>query len=493
MPDKPNILIFMTDHQRADTVLPEHPAVTPNLDEFCKQSIIFTNTFCPSPHCCPSRATFHSGLYPSRHGVWNNIGNDQAHARGPKPGVRLWSEDLADADYRLAFAGKWHVSMEKSPADCGWEELFATACAKQYKRIEAESRKPRASGWDKYKVIAEQPEDTTRGEGQILRKGYATYTQYGTREEGNVDDERTVSEIVNILPDLASSGRPWGAFVGCQGPHDPYYAPQRFIDMNELENVPLPENFGDTMADKPRLYQRMRRMLWGQLSEREYREAIRHFWAYCSYLDDLFGKVLAALEETGQADDTLVLYCSDHGDYCGEHGLFSKGIPCFRGAYNVPAVMRFPKGIQGAPRRVDEFVSLADFAPTFLELAGVETDREFTGRSLVPLLRGETPEDWRDEMQFQCDGVELFVTQRAVMTKQYKYVFNGFDEDELYDLTKDPHEMHNVAGDPGYDQIKREMCGRLWRFAAEQKDRVHCSYITTGIAPYGPADAFREQ
>jgi arylsulfatase A-like enzyme len=92
----PNILIMMTDHQRGDTVLPEHPAITPNLDCFSEEGVTFEETYCPSPHCCPSRATFFTGLYPSRHGVWNNICNDQALSYGLKDGIRLWSEDLAD-------------------------------------------------------------------------------------------------------------------------------------------------------------------------------------------------------------------------------------------------------------------------------------------------------------------------------------------------------------------------------------------------------------
>ena len=87
--DRPNILIFMTDHQRGDTVLPEHPAVTPNLDKFAREGVIFAETYCPAPHCCPARATFFSGLYPSRSGVWNNVCNDQRLSRGLKPGIRL--------------------------------------------------------------------------------------------------------------------------------------------------------------------------------------------------------------------------------------------------------------------------------------------------------------------------------------------------------------------------------------------------------------------
>jgi arylsulfatase A-like enzyme len=192
-------------------------------------------------------------------------------------------------------------------------------------------------------------------------------------------------------------------------------------------------------------------------------------------------------------ENTVVLYCSDHGDYCGEHGLFAKGIPCFQGAYRVPAVMRWPGGIVNPGRRIDRFVSLADFAPTFSELAGRQPDGGLTGRSLMPFLRDEEPTDWREEIHTQCNGVELYYTQRSVMTADYKYVFNGFDQDELYDLRNDPHEMKNVADDPAYEQIKREFCGRMWRFAREQGDGATNSYITVSLAPYGPAEAFSRE
>ncbi len=222
------------------------------------------------------------------------------------------------------------------------------------------------------------------------------------------------------------------------------------------------------------------------------REAIRHFWAYCTYLDDLFGQLLAALDATGQRENTLVLYTSDHGDYCGEHGLFAKGIPCFQGAYRVPAVIRWPAGVVAPGRRDDAFVSLADFGPTFQDVAGVASGTA-TGASLLPFLRGESPASWRDEIHTQCNGVELYYTQRSVMTRDFKYVFNGFDRDELYDLRTDPHEMRNLAADPAYESVKREMCGRMWRFAYQEDDTAINPYITVGLAPYGPAEAFRRR
>ncbi|MCX5672726.1 MAG: sulfatase-like hydrolase/transferase [Planctomycetota bacterium] len=479
---RPNILIFMADHQRGDTVLPDHPVVAPHVRRLAREGVTFTQTFCPSPHCSPARATFHSGLYPTRAGVWNNVCNNQALTRGLADGVRLWSQDLAEAGYRLAWSGKWHVSVKESPRDRGWTELFVSGAKPAEHQI----------GWDKYREMAQRPEPAARGEGEILRPGYGAYRLYGTAADaGQAYDERTVAAAVKALPDLAAKGEPWAMFVGIASPHDPYVAPKRCLDLYDLKDVPLPANFDDDFKDKPRVYQRMRRQAWGQLTEREIREGIRHFWAYCSYVDELFGKVLAALDATGQADNTLVLFTSDHGDYGGEHGLFAKGIPCFRGAYHVPAVVRWPGGVRKAGRQVGEFVSLADFGPTFLEAAGIKAPREFSGASLVPFLRDEPPAGWRDDIHTQCNGVELYYTQRSVMTREHKYVFNGFDEDELYDLRQDPHEKRNVAADPAYEKIKQDLVRRMWRFACREQDTAINSYITVSLAPFGPAEAFR--
>ena len=481
---RPNILIFMTDHQRGDTVRPEHPCKTPHIDAFAREGVLFDQVFCPAPHCCPARGTFHSGLYPTRSGVWNNICNDQALTRGLKPGVRLWSEGLAEVGYRMAWTGKWHVSVEEGPQDRGWQQVL---------RVSAHKAREHHTAWEQYEKLAQRAADAERGEGQILRPGYGTYTMYGTRpDHGKHHDELVTQDAVETLPELAKGDDPWCMFVGAVAPHDPYVVPQRFRDLYDLDDVPLPPSYADDLADKPRIYQRMRRQVWGQLSEREIREGIRHFWAYCSWLDDLFGQILAALDATGQADDTLVLYCSDHGDYCGDHGLFAKGIPCFQGAYHVPAVLRWPNGIANPGRRVGELVSHADWAPTFLELAGVEPRQRFTGASLVPFLRDETPADWRDAIFTQCNGVELYYTQRSVMTKDFKYVFNGFDDDELYDLRADPHEMHNLAADPAYEAVKLALVRRLWKFAHRESDGAINGYITVALAPRGPAEAFRE-
>jgi arylsulfatase A-like enzyme len=298
---------------------------------------------------------------------------------------------------------------------------------------------------------------------------------------------------LDALAGLAGRDEPWVLFVGVNGPHDPYFVPAEHVNRYDLSEVPLPASYRDDMRDKPGIYQRMREQIWDQMGPEEIRDAIRHHWAYCTELDGWFGELMSALDETGEGDDTLVLYCSDHGDYCGEHGIFCKGIPCFRGAYHVPAVLRWPAGIASPGRRVEEFVSLCDFGPTFLELAGAPAQRDFTGRSLVPFLREEPVVDWRQDMMTQCNGVELYYTQRSITTKEWKYVINGFDFDELYDLRSDPHEMRNLARRPGYQDIKRQLSHRLWKFARQEQDSAPSQYITVALAEYGPAEAFRDE
>jgi len=480
--DRPNILIVMTDHQRGDTVLPEHPAITPNVERLAREGVTFSEAYCPSPHCCPSRATFMTGLYPTRSGVWNNVLNQQALSYSLRDGVRLWSEDLREAGYNLAYSGKWHVSATEGPKDRGWEELYVTAGPAQV----------RGGEWEDYRRRAAEPEPSVRAPGQYLRPGYGAGQLYGAREDGAAYDLPVVENALDAMPGLAASGAPWALFVGLLAPHDPYFVPQRFLDRYDLDEVPLPPSFADSLEDKPRIYRRMRRQIWDQLSEDETRDAIRHYWASCTRLDEQFGQILTRLDELGQAENTLVLYCSDHGDYCGDHGLFAKGIPCFRGAYNVPAVMRWPAGIAAPGRRVDAFVSLADFGPTFAELGGNSADPNLSGRSLAPFLAGETPADWRDDIHTQCNGVELYYSQRSVTTKEYKYVFNGFDDDELYDLRSDPNEMHNLAGDEAYEEVKRHLVRRMWRFAHGEDDTMVSAYCTVALAPYGPGEAFRD-
>ena len=487
MDTRPNILVFMTDQQRGDSVLSTSQARMPNLDRFRQEGVTFSQTFCPSPHCCPARATFLSGLYPSQHGVWNNVNVGNTLSQGLYDGVRLWSEDFDEAGYRMFYTGKWHVSNTEGPRDRGWTGGRPTANPGKKPPPGARNPRPDPYEWKRYDGIDSKWDPASRGEAEILRPGYGTYTHYGEKENP-FNDQTVVDRAVESIRGMETAGQPWCQFVGTLGPHDPYTPPARFVDMVDLDDIELPASFGDRMDDKPGLYRRTRDR-FDQLSEREHREAIRHYLAFCSFEDDLFGQVLRALDDRGEADNTLVLFVSDHGDYMAEHGLWCKGLPCFSGAYHVPAVVRWPRAVANPGRDVDALVSLADFAPTFLELAGMDLAPGLVGRSLIPFLRDETPVPWRDAIFTQSNGNELYGIQRSVMTRDWKYVYNGFDYDELYDLRNDADETRNLAGQPGTEETVLALSKRLWRFARETDDVCINPYIMVSLAPYGPGVA----
>jgi arylsulfatase A-like enzyme len=482
LPRRPNILIFQNDQQGGQTLDPGCPCHMPNADRLAREGLTFRRTYTTTAHCCPSRATFMTGLYPSRHGIYNNVLNDAAIHTSLNPGVVTFSEVLRDAGYAMGFSGKWHVCRDEQPKDRGWEQYHATAVEGEWHGLR----------WERFRALAQEPEDTTpRQRGQLLRPGWGRYQLYGTRApEPESDpflpgDLKTVQMGIQALEELAAGDQPWCLYVGPVGPHDPYIIPEHYATMYDPQDVPLPPNWHDNLLDKPRVYQRQQRF-WRQLSADEYREAIAHYWGFCTMQDDLLGMVLDALERTGQADDTLVVFTSDHGDYAGAHGLFMKGVAAFDECYRIPCVMRWPAGIQELGRVVDAFVSLADFAPTFAELAGAQMPAA-SGRSLTPFFAdADAPLDWPDAMFSQMNGVELYYSQRFVVTREWKYVYNGFDEDELYDLRSDPHCLRNLAADPRYVEIVRRMCARMWRKAYEEEDIVCNPYPTVSLAPFGP-------
>ncbi len=489
---KNNIIVFMTDHQRGDTILSNSQVKTPNVDAFRKDAVTFKNAFCPSPHCCPSRATFFSGLYPSNHGVWNNVNVSNTLSRTVFDSTRMFSQDLKDNGYDLYIAGKWHVSAEKGPDQFGFTPIYHNL--KGYKKY------PNEYNMDEWALYEERLNTVDTGkeartEARIIREGYEEYIQYGINESPYKDKEITETAVQKIIEiSNQKESNPFFLFVGPAGPHDPYFVPQRFLDMYDINDIELPQSFHDDMQDKPALYRRTKDR-YDQLTEQEHKESIRRFYAFCSYEDYLFGKLVDTLKEQDMFKNTTLLYLSDHGDYVGAHGLWAKGLPCFKEAYNICSMVG-GAGVQNGGREESAFVSIADYAPTFLDMANIKTDRYFAGKSLLPFLKNEKPQAWRTECYSQSNGNEVYGIQRAVWNTKYKYVFNAFDYDELYDLQNDPHEMHNLlhgikdSTKSEYAPIVREMCYKMWSFAYENKDNCVNSYIMTAFAPYGPGIIF---
>jgi arylsulfatase A-like enzyme len=511
--DAPNILIFMPDQQYGATVLADSPVHKPHMDNFRAQAVTFTAAHCPAPHCCPSRTSFLTSLYPSEHGIYNNVSTDTAiHARA-FPGTQFWSQWLRDAGYQMGYSGKLHVGRDLHPDACGFEALSLLE-----EDTLAQNQGRKAPAWQKARE--EWSETPTRKPGQILRPDwdnlqlYKTDSDSGPKGFESLADYKIMQQGIAGMQRYAAAGKPWCVMISNSGAHDPYFAPQRFVDLYDPAKVQLPASFSDTLDDKPRIYQRQRYQYWSQLSDAESRGALRHYYAKCSMQDELFGQMLAALEATGQAANTIVLYVSDHGDYSAAHGLWYKGVPSFHEAYNIPAVIRWPKAVDQPGRTVSSFVDQVDFGATFLEATGIAPHKPISGHSLVPFLRNQTPANWRDHYCTQMNGVELYYTQRITATKDWKYVYNGFDYDELYDLRNDPHETRNLAfpnlaaqreqvraGDghtteptspwpplsPSLDSVRKDLLAKMWTFAAHHNDIIQNPYGTVALAPCGPA------
>lgn len=493
----------MTDQQRGATVLPGHrlKAITPNLDRLAREAMTFSRAYTTSPHCCPSRASFFTGLYPSEHGVWNNVNVTSALSRGPREGVEFWSAELLRSGYELAFAGKWHVSNETRPADLGWKELFVSPLM-PVARTSLDAQRSQAFEHE-IETLRSSPSSSpveNRLPGEIIRSGYPQRIQYSVNEDPYRDAE--VVDNAKRYLEQAPADTPWLLYVGTLGPHEPYMVPQRFLDMYDIDDIVLPDNFMDTLADKPELYARSRDP-FDQLTEMEHRETLRHYLAFCSYEDYLFGELIDQLRETGQYDNTAIIYTSDHGDYSGDHGLWAKGLPSFEGAYHIPAVVTWP-GMNDDRRGIvaDPKVSMVDLGPTILDICGIDVPGRMSGFSLRPWFFGSSNDEMRQELFFQSNGNEIYGMQRIVCTDDWKLVCNFFADDELYDLHNDPGELTNLLGirsaerrlgiEP-FDRVPerlrdlvRDLYSRMWSHALQYRDEVFHNYILTAISTFGP-------
>jgi arylsulfatase A-like enzyme len=462
----PNLLFLITDQQQAATVAPGSPCLTPHLDALAARGTQFNRCYAPNPICSPSRASLMTGLLPHDHGMV-----DVTHAVPPyraelQPGLSFWPQALQAAGYRTAYFGKWHVERTNRLEQFGFDDYDVA----RYHQLQG---------------LVERP-GPMQPRGVVRQPGYRDFLLYGVVDE---PAERTpewalYQDGVRFLRQAARRpDQPWALFLSSEAPHDPYIAPRAYYERYDPARLPRPASFDDPLAGRPALYRRIQQV-WRDLDWPQFAEATACYYALCSLLDDLIGGLLADLAALGMAGNTIVVFTSDHGDYLGAHRLFLKGIPAFEEAYRVPLILAGP-GIP-AGTQVDQVAGLLDLPPTLLELL-LGQPWNGHGRSLAPLLAGQ-PADWPDEAYAEMQGQRFAYQQRIVWQKNWKYVFNTFDEDELYDLGADPHELRNLAADPDHRATLDEMARRMWRWVAETGDEnmLKAQYGMFRFAPVGP-------
>jgi len=423
----PNILLILVDQHRYDCVGANgHPLVqTPHLDRMAHEGVNFSHAFTPIAVCCPARASLITGLWPVQHGV---LFTEMAEAYRPmRTGLPVFPRGLRDAGYYVACAGKWHAGTEGGPLEHGFDEYIPESGYARWREAQGLPPLPRRNGF-----FGETDPAISAGQSRLAW---------------------TAGQTLTLLQKARDRGQPFFIMWSPSEPHLPNVVPEPYASLYPPAQVPPWLSFSDPLAGKPYI-QRQQRVNWGVegWTWEHWAPTVARYLGEITLLDAQVGRLLAELDALGLADDTMVIYTSDHGDLCGGHGMVDKHYVMYDDVMRVPFIVRWPRlsadGAADAGGTCDAFVTTGpDLARTFCGLAGVSAPAAMAGQDLVPLLRG-APGD--REYAFGCYFGNQFgmYSQRMVRDRGWKYIWNPTAEDELYDLRADPGELHNLIASP---------------------------------------------
>ncbi len=353
-----NILLILSDQHAGSVSGPYgHPIVqTPNMDRLAAEGTVFENNYCNSPICVPSRMSLMTGLHLRHNQIWDN--------GAPLPSDTVtWAHQLKAAGYDVVLSGKMHFR--------GLDHLHGFRAQLAYD-INAQNL-PHIRSWDEGLEVRAEPSTSIKAEA-------------GRSKEVEADDAVTAAAL-NYLRDPARQEQPWAMVAGYVAPHPPFVVPQQYLDLYPPDEMPLPEIPDGHLESLHPAYQRQ--MAWrgwqpGGIPDENIRRARAVYYGLVTYLDDQIGLLLDALDETGQREDTVVIYMSDHGELLGEHGLWYK-CNFYEGSAHVPLIIA---GVGKAGQRIPAVTSNVDLTATLLDLAGLTSISPIDGDSLIPLLMG---------------------------------------------------------------------------------------------------------
>ncbi|MEE8532663.1 MAG: choline-sulfatase [Alphaproteobacteria bacterium] len=434
----PNILFVMAD-QLAAPALPAygHGVVkAPHLDALAAGGVVFDNAYCNSPLCAPSRFSMFAGLLASRIGAFDNAAEFPAS-------VPTIAHHLRALGYQTSVAGKMHfVGADQLH---GFEERLTTDIY------------PADFGWT--------PDWEAEGGRMPWYHDMLSVVEAGPCERSlqiDFDDEvafRARRKIYDVA--RGADERPFFLTVSFTHPHDPYTIGQAYWDRYDHDAIDTPASpaipYQERDPHSRRLY-RCTGMDAHRIGKAHVRNARHAYYGAISYVDDKLGELLGALAATGFADNTIVVFTSDHGDMLGERGMWYK-MTFFEWSARVPLIVSAPGRF--AARRVARNVSLVDLLPTLVELAGGDAPAEaLDGLSLFPLLSGD--DDGRPDMVLgEYLGEGATAPCFMVRSGAYKYVASEPDPPQLFDLAADPLELDNLAGRPEHAEIERSLSGEV--------------------------------
>ena len=438
---RPNILWYCTDQQRFDTIgaLGNPHVRTPTIDSLVRDGVAMTRAYCQSPICTPSRSSFLTGMYPSR--VHNTRNGNESFPDYPPLITKL----ISDSGYHCGLIGKFHLQSAGYRTEPRMDDGY------DYWQF---SHAPR-DDWEEGHHYAEWVRDNG-GDLDAMRE----------RDE-RVDPElhQTTWASECAIEFIRRQTEPWLLSVNVYDPHPPFIPPKRYADQFDAESMPGP-HFRPSDLQQQAVLSRVD--FQGEVLTPEQRSAKKVqalYYAMIAQIDDQLARILDVLEATNQAENTVVIFTSDHGEALGDHGLLEKGCRFYEGLVRVPLIFRWPGKIQ-ENLQASGLTELLDMTSTIVELAGLEQPSYMQGRSLIPLLRGEAPADhWRDYARSEyydaldphfTGGQGAFATMHR--TDRYKLVmYHTHGLGELYDLSRDPWEFDNLWDAPEAQDVRNQL------------------------------------
>lgn len=450
--ETPNILWICTDQQRFDTLqgISNDVIHTPNLAKFISESTVFTNTFVQTPICSPSRGSFLTGRYPHSTGL-------RANGQFIRASELIVPRILADNGYTCGLAGKLHLS-----ACSGYPETDERI-NDGYKLFEW-SHDLWAGGldhnawliWLRKQGVAVPKEP--KGQGPT----------WGMPIESRYTQTAWCADVANSFMRDQKGNGPWLMSVNIFQPHHPFFPTEEYLAKYDPNKMPDPK-YKEGELDNKTPFQQLdhtgayggRDISFVKQSPEERRKIKAAYYAMIEQVDTAFAGMMQTLEETGQADNTIVIFMSDHGEMLGDHGLYLKGPFFYDCLTRVPLIIRWPKHFKSG-KKVDSLVEMVDLAPTLLEACGISRAEGMQGQSLMPLLTTDEMKH-RDNVFMQYYNANFNYPPPAPMLTSVRttdWKMNYCDHTqfgELYDLKNDPDEYNNLWNDAHARDRREEM------------------------------------
>ncbi|MCK9511047.1 MAG: sulfatase-like hydrolase/transferase [Pigmentiphaga sp.] len=447
-----NLLFLLSDEHRGDLLGCEGsvPVATPHLDLLAEQGTRFRHAYTPSPICVPARAALATGRWVHQTGYWDN-------AIAYEGRWTSWHHRLAAAGVRVESIGKLHFRQIADP----------TGFQQQHEALHIHDGVGLVWG------SVRDPLPLHRGPSPIFQDmgpGESSYNRFDHRVT-----ERSIDWLAQRAKEQGGDEeRPWCLFVGLVAPHMPFVVPQSWLDRYPPETIALPALHPERGYRRHPWVERMARH-WDHdaaaATDERRRLAMACYYGLLSYMDHNVGRILGALDQLGLADDTTVVYSSDHGDNLGSRGLWNKST-LYRESTHIPMIVRGADIPRGAV--VDTHVNLVDVYPTALDACGIQPlleEAALPGASLFELANSEDDAGRYAFSEYHAVGSDGAAYMLAA--DGYKYHHYANHDPELFDLRQDPQEARNLAGDERYrpviSRFERELCGRLDPAAVDRR------------------------